>query len=600
MPQWVQLAGIFIGVPVALVLTWLAWKHRRTFVPWFSARSRAYRIAFVSVIAVVVLGAGGTGLVGYHYMMHDNDFCQSCHVMDTAWNRFQVSAHKTLTCHECHRQPIWVSTKELFWWVLERRMAIPAHDKVPSKVCAECHRQSGTDSTRRNVMLTAGHVVHLKSDSSALKKVQCTTCHGLDFHKFTPNNATCAQSGCHSDKRIKLGVMTQAGFLHCTVCHSFRTPAGDTLDVKKAAGQMSPTSIQCFACHQMTERAKKFDLRTDPHNGGCGTCHNPHKQEEPKDALKTCANNGCHSDPATLSSFHRGLGKHSLDNCSACHATHSWKVKGNECLACHKTIFQDRPSLKKPAPVPERSFHGAAGAATPTPSNDEIPGSAATPSGGPSADDEAFDPAEPEVVVAPADLQGVPQDSSNFPHWRHKAVPCRDCHATDDTHGGLKISRPDGCRSCHHSAKQPAACVSCHATGSVKDRNIDVKLTISARKDPAVQRALPFAHKRHDSLVCAKCHANSATRAVTTTCNSCHEDHHEPQRECASCHPTAREGHDRTAHDGCASCHTAASVARLTTSRPLCIACHEKQRDHEPKGECSKCHLVDTHPGKRA
>ena len=168
-PQWVQLAGILIGVPVGLVLAWLVWKNRTALITWFQTRSRGYKIAVASAFAILALSGGGTGLVGYHYMMHNNDFCQSCHIMDTAWNRFQVSAHKSLTCHECHRQPIWVSSIELYWWVTERRMAVPAHDKVPTKICAECHMQGVGDSSRKNVMLTAGHVVHMKSDSSALR-----------------------------------------------------------------------------------------------------------------------------------------------------------------------------------------------------------------------------------------------------------------------------------------------------------------------------------------------------------------------------------------------------------------------------------------------
>ncbi len=611
-PQWVQLAGILIGVPVGLIVAWLAWKNRLALIAWFKSRSRGYRIALVSAFAVVSLSGAGTGLVGYHYMMHDNDFCQSCHIMDTAWNRFQVSAHKSLTCHDCHRQPIWVSSIELYWWVLERRMAVPAHDKVPTKVCAECHMQTVGDSSRKNVMLTAGHVVHLKSDSSALRNVQCTTCHGRDFHKFTPNNATCAQSGCHTDKKVKLGAMSTAGFMHCTVCHSFRNRVKDTTDVAKASKSMSPTSIQCYGCHEMTDRMKKFDLTSDPHRGGCGTCHNPHKQAEPKDALKSCATAQCHASADTLTAFHRGLGGHSLDDCSTCHKPHSWKVKGNECLACHKNIYTDRPSLKKSsAPAPMRDApvkHAQAWDATPVP-----------PPGGPSAEESVTDPSAdvaiaplPEVVPEPASpsapqgtpqgapLASAPKDSTLFPHSRHKNVPCTDCHATDATHGGVKVTKPDGCRSCHHATTQKVVCATCHEKGLKGARSVDVSMHITARKDPVVQRTLRFEHTRHAKLECAKCHDNTTTRKPKVTCNSCHSDHHEPQRECTSCHTSARTGHDRTAHEGCSTCHVSPAAARLTASRTLCLSCHEKQKTHEPAGDCASCHLVSTHPGGKS
>src|SRR5579862_3256066 len=183
-PQWIQIACVVIGVPVACIVAWQIWKHRRALWGWFKARSRVYKFALVAAIGVAALVSGGSGLYGYNYVMHRNDFCQSCHIMDAPWNRFQSTAHKNLQCHACHRQPLYVSTVELYYWVTERRMAVPPHDKVPSPVCRECHVRTETDSARTNVMLTAGHVVHLRSDSSALKNVQCVTCHGRDFHMF--------------------------------------------------------------------------------------------------------------------------------------------------------------------------------------------------------------------------------------------------------------------------------------------------------------------------------------------------------------------------------------------------------------------------------
>src|SRR6185437_15263218 len=170
-PQWVQIGGIVIGGPVALILGWQAWKHRRAIWAWWLARTLRFKLAMLGAATTIALVGGGTGLVSYNYLMHNNDFCQSCHIMDTAWNRFQVSAHKNLQCHACHRQPLYVSSVELYYWVTQRLMAVPAHDKVPNAVCDECHKRLETDSSRTNVMLTAGHALHLKSDSSALKDV---------------------------------------------------------------------------------------------------------------------------------------------------------------------------------------------------------------------------------------------------------------------------------------------------------------------------------------------------------------------------------------------------------------------------------------------
>src|SRR5689334_9251192 len=154
-PQWIQIAGVVIGVPVAIIVVWQLWKRRRAVWAWWVARRTAIRVAIIGVFFVVAAGAATSGLATYTYIMHDNDFCQSCHIMDTAWNRFQVSAHKGLQCHACHRQPLYVSTVELYYWVSQRMMQVPEHDKVPSADCSECHMQKGADSTLTQVMLTA-------------------------------------------------------------------------------------------------------------------------------------------------------------------------------------------------------------------------------------------------------------------------------------------------------------------------------------------------------------------------------------------------------------------------------------------------------------
>lgn len=645
-PQWVQIAGVLIGVPVAGLVAWKLWKNRARLIAWFKAQSRGYKIALASLAVVLVAGAGTAGLYNYHYVMHDNDFCASCHIMDNAWNRFQSTAHRELSCHSCHRQSMLVSTKELFWWVYERRMAVPAHDKVPTAICSECHlqrgtEQQGTDTMRTNVLRTAGHVVHLQSDSTALKDVQCVSCHGRDFHMFQPNNATCAQSGCHTDVRVKLGAMSNARFLHCTTCHQFRTPVPEGQTVADARTSLSPRALGCSACHQMADRVLQWDLAQDPHKGQCGSCHNPHKQEVPRAAFESCATSGCHAQADTLTAFHRGLGTHKLDDCAACHQAHSWKVKGNDCLACHKTIY-DRP------PPARRGEAGAAPSA-PTPSaaaprtHAPIPTPASRRARhqqpAPAPDDGStirpialrsdrssnipgniraeharravrLAPAVPTTATAAQRGARVPARAnapadSVFDHRRHRDLACTQCHATTASHGAVTITAPRDCQACHHGRTQKAECRACHATATLVARPQQVALRVSARKEPGtVMRTLPFAHDQHTRLECGSCHGTDEKRGVTATCASCHADHHQLDRDCAACHTTAKVGHDRTAHDGCISCHTAERFAPATPSRQLCLGCHQEQRtNHYAAKDCVACHAVASHafarPGGR-
>ena len=570
-PQWVQIAGIIVGGPIALIVAWQAWKNRLRIWAWFNERSRIYKLGIVASLGFVALIGGFVGLYNYNYVMHKNDFCQSCHIMDTAWNRFQVSAHKDLQCHACHRQPLWVSSKELFWWVLERRMAVPTHDKVPTTVCSECHVRPKTDSSRTNVLMTAGHVLHMKSDSSALKNVQCVSCHGRDFHLFRPNNATCSQGGCHEGKVVKLGAMSGAKFLHCTTCHDFRTrvqAGANRADVKQA---VAPKSLGCSACHEMAEKVLKWNLAADPHKGSCGSCHNPHKQEKPVEAYKSCASAQCHASADTLTAFHRGLGTHRLDDCGACHQAHSWKVKGTDCLACHKTIYQNKPAAVRRL------------------------------GGGPPDSATAFVP-EPEPQGAPTAAAVRKTTDSTFLHSRHKDIGCADCHTTTgETHGAVKLSAPKDCLSCHHADKQKAQCTACHRTASLAQKPQAVTFSVTARKTAPVTRSLGFAHARHVKLDCAKCHASNDKRTPTvTTCTGCHTDHHQPVRDCVSCHAGAKSGHDRTIHDDCSTCHSPTRFTLTSTSgRPFCLTCHETQRNHYTAGECATCHVIPSHATQR-
>ncbi|MEP6621691.1 MAG: cytochrome c3 family protein [bacterium] len=579
-PQWVQLGGIIIGVPVACIIAWHMWRRRAALWAWWIGRSRVIQASLVSVVLVVGAVGLGSGLYGYNYMMHQNDFCQSCHVMDTAWNRFQVSAHKNLQCHDCHRQPLYVSSKELFWWVLERRMAVPPHDKVPSSVCSECHMRLGTDSARTLVTLTAGHALHLGSTKPALKNIQCTTCHGRDFHKFTPNKASCSQSGCHFNIRVNLGAMSNASFQHCTSCHDFKgiVPVGATTAQARLA--LTPKAMDCGGCHTMSEKMRGFGLELDPHKGNCGMCHDVHKQTDPKGAFKTCATAQCHANAKTLTAFHRGLGPHAIDQCGMCHQAHSWKVKGTDCIACHSTIFNDKsPARHASAPVAEADRERRV-------ANRHV-------RRGSSFRFASFSPraAAPREsarrTLSPTPIAIV----DSFPHSRHKSLACADCHSMTSTHGGLTFSRPSGCMGCHHAAAQRAPCAACHDASLRGPRAMPMPFATSVRRN-TVTRPVNFAHAKHATLDCTGCHTNDAKRTVVTTCQGCHTSHHTTTADCATCHTTARDGHDRFAHDGCAACHTDVTVAALPSSRNVCIACHQEQKTHFPLGDCATCHAL--------
>ena len=184
--------------------------------------------------------------------MHDNDFCRGCHIFVPSGQLFVrpdtgtyllvnklEGPHDSLSCHACHPFELKAQTKELYYWIMARPDKIPPHAKVPRAICEQCHVQGEAKKTWQRVASTAGHRIHLESDSAPLKNVQCLTCHARSAHRFQPADTTCAQKGCHltDDVKIRLGRMA-ARFhdrpikplpneeqLYCNSCHQFTAEA---------------------------------------------------------------------------------------------------------------------------------------------------------------------------------------------------------------------------------------------------------------------------------------------------------------------------------------------------------------------------------------
>jgi len=290
----------------------------------------------------VVLAAAGTGgAVSWNYMQHDNGFCTGCHVMHTAFDRFIESEHDTLSCHDCHQQSVFASTRQLYLWVVDRPEKIGEHARVPNDVCTRCHN-TGESELWQRILTTAGHRTHLESDSVALRDVQCVDCHGVELHRFVPADSTCGTANCHINNEIKIGGMQNQTALHCVTCHQFTAEVPQFASRDSAQGTLVPKQSECFSCHEMRAVLAEFDPRFDPHNGACGMCHNPHTQERPTEAAKSCTTAACHGDWKNRP-FHSGKAHGAVGSqCLICHSPHRAEVDASDCAGCHRLVA-DRP-----------------------------------------------------------------------------------------------------------------------------------------------------------------------------------------------------------------------------------------------------------------
>jgi len=568
LPTAVQIAAALVGAAIAAWILLYLWSKRAAIIGWLTTRSRGVKLALAGVVAVVVVLFAAFGLVSWNYMMHNNDFCVSCHVMTPAFSRFQHSEHKQLKCHDCHQQSLFASMRQLVLWVAEKPDKIPPHAKVPNQVCGNCHIQKkGADSVWKRIVATVGHRVHLNSDSSVLKNVQCVKCHGLEVHHFVPVDSTCGQVNCHQNVHIRIAKMQDQTSLHCVGCHQFTRRVSETISLDSTRKELVPTFDECLGCHEMKEKLGKYDVAVDPHQGVCGACHDPHKQTKPAEAWQTCERSGCHQNPASLTSFHRGITPTELAKCETCHQPHTWAVSGDKCLTCHKTIYEDRPPGSRTAAglTPARTVSNT--------------------------------------------MQGTGYTGDQpFSHRRHRDEPCTTCHATGKVHGALLVHTVQDCRGCHHAnaasgpsgatAGKPARlCTSCHnAVGLPQQIQDTVTFKLTVWKEPK-KRAVGFRHDKHAYADCTLCHATPVSLAVPPekSCQSCHDKHHQPDVQCRACHPAARNVHIRDAHLGCtgSQCHAPQTVQGLQPKRNVCLVCHQTQVNHKPGKECAACHQVE-------
>ena len=582
-------------------------------IDWIMDRLRALPPWGIGIIAVgavgLVVGGAIAGYRTYDYVEHDNEFCLSCHLMVEPYELFARSAHRDMGCKACHKPSFAARSQMALSQIVVNPDSIRHHAEVPNEKCASCHIE-GDPERWESIRNSAGHRVHLESDDPVLEGLQCVECHSSSLHQFTAASETCAQSDCHTDSDVQLGGMGNLT-IHCTACHGFSDPVPEGVPLEAALAAVEPDAEACLSCHAMRTLVEMPP--NEPHDAVCGSCHNPHEQLTPEDAVETCATSECHTDPEELTPMHRGLDPGELSACTQCHEAHHWEIEATDCVSCHQDIFDtDGAPAGRPADVAARptgaasdagtgDVGSAAGAAGPEGERRarragliHPVGSPGMPPGGPSAGDAGTR----LVPLAPQAGQRAQAPDTTFRHAQHRQVECTSCHSTEVSHGQITVVSITDCRSCHHQGEVASECADCHAAGSGAVGTYPVARSMSLSTGDVASRELPFEHQPHDGLACSECHTAGLTlSARSVDCTSCHEDHHTPERSCMSCHVEAPDdAHPLEVHRGCggSGCHTevAAALQGVPRTRPFCLTCHQDLVDHRPERACEECHSL--------
>ena len=271
------------------------------------------------LVTVATTGAAIAGVVGwraYHYVEDDPRFCTTCHLMETAYSKWQTSVHREVGCHACHVQSTAENLDQLWKYVTLRPKTVGKHAAVDYTRCGACHLSQ--DPRWKQVAETAGHRVHF-----GRLGLQCVGCHSTGVHQFVRPVDACGT--CHTEQVKATGMAS----FHCTTCHDFLAADHDLAD---------PRRRDCLACHESMQVHEERFAVDAPMRFPCQTCHDPHRRPLP--TVADCVR--CHHV--------RDFGLHALpvhDDCMSCHRSHTWRVEARAaCERCHDDRaehYPDRP-----------------------------------------------------------------------------------------------------------------------------------------------------------------------------------------------------------------------------------------------------------------
>jgi len=421
--------------------------------------------------------------------------CRHCH-------QSLVFSHVGTACADCHADP---------------------HRGELGFLCEACHTASTWSSQREMLERHARTLFPLLGQHAT---VDCDACHrNQQPHEYALTPLEC--EGCHqaafdaavSPDHVRAGFARRCEDCHLTFARSwrqtsYRHPASYPLEGAHAGAS-------CDGCHSRT-------FAGTPHE--CSGCHladyDAARNPDHRAAGLSTACESCHSPRGwrPASGFDHDLtrfpltGAHRAAVCVACHGDGRYVGTPTDCVACHRS---DYDQTRDPN-------HGAAGFPT------SCEGCHSTDAWRPAAN--------------------IDHDRTRFPlTGAHRGLDCSACHQ-----GGF-AGTPTDCVACHRedynrtsspnhaAAGFPTTCDACHSTSGWRPASFDHN------------RYFPIYSGAHSGVWsgCDTCHTNPGNFGAFS-CTNCHEhsrsrmdDKHDDVRgysydsqACYRCHPRGRAEDD--------------------------------------------------------
>jgi nitrate/TMAO reductase-like tetraheme cytochrome c subunit len=503
--------------------------------------------------------------------------CTSCHSQIVQGTHIAVTEATCFLCHfqgqpegapiggctGCHPSPPRVESPSGFvvdhaGYVRNRISCLSCHSQVvegtgmvePAR-CVSCHNEPERLKQIDNPMLL--HQVHVADHN-----VPCIQCHQPIEHRITALTTTLPLDcgSCHTQ-------------VHQEQQRLFAGFGGH--GVAEAPSSMFLARVSCEGCHAQAERLKGHDQVKVAGEASCLACHGiryanilPAWQRD-MDAKVSRVGSVVDAALATLGAAPmrtRGtadsLLQQARDNVELVRvgkAAHNIPY-ADRLLRASLTLVRDAVQRGKlPYRMPEVSL-------------------------GPSVSGNVCLQCHLGVQRQAGTFQGMAFDHTA--HVLRGGLDCTTCHTPLGRHGGTTLASRASCDACHHPLIQPRNCAQCHAGPA------------GAPSQPISLPTGDFSHRAHAAanLACTACHTPPLMSARDLQCESCHDQHHQPEVACVSCHRGgALAKHTRQEHVACVQCH--AAVPHITRwTRQVCTACHADKVNHYPSRACDVCHKV--------
>lgn len=308
-----------------------------------------YFLISIIIVFILILSSGGS-----YILWNASDpvnTCNSCHEISPSFTAWTTSAHREISCHECHGTALsngWHSLKEKANMVFSHYSENLANEDIrltenqlleTMDNCRNCHRteyamwrSSGHSASYSDIFL---HEIH---NSTEQLNFDCLRCHGM-FYEGTikdlvdPLDREGPWALLETEKEIQPTIP-------CMGCHMIHTEGSPSSAPDYSSPDnifynrlMENSSVALYSRHEkvhfnldhlpipvMMHHGDTVDIPRDPVYRLCVQCHAPAVWHE----------TGTHDD-------HTPTGVHEGISCNTCHEKHS-NYQRNSCDKCHPMI----------------------------------------------------------------------------------------------------------------------------------------------------------------------------------------------------------------------------------------------------------------------